>query len=198
MEVRGGHVRKARSGDGSTIAAPRPASLTAGSTLSRTRGAMEVPTPSRPQIAEPALADDGQQWADDGEQPADDSIDSDDREYKDNDCQSEGSEEEEDNENGENDEDILEPGADDEDLLADWGAQRPVEHEFLSSQPSIITITPGHSQTSRGRATYQERRTLAPIRGSQNRMPAFLCRLPAALNPLATPVLTQTQSDPTM
>ena len=29
-------------------------------------------------------------------------------------------------------------------------------------------------------------------------MPAFLSWLPAALNPLATPVLTQTQSDPRM
>ena len=86
-EVRGGHVRKSRSRDGSTIAAPRPVSLTAGSTVSRTRGAMEGPTPSRPQIAEPALADegqqladDGQQGADDGQQPADDSMDSDDGE----------------------------------------------------------------------------------------------------------------------
>jgi len=108
------------------------------------------------------------------------------------------SEEGEDNENGENDEDVLEPGADDEDLSADWGAQRPVENEFLSSQQSIITITSGHSQTSGGKASYQERRTLAPIRVSQNRTPAFLSGLPAALNPLATPVLTQTQSDPTM
>ena len=38
--------------------------------------------PSRPQIAEPALADDGQQLADDGHQSADDSIDSDDGEYE--------------------------------------------------------------------------------------------------------------------
>ena len=129
---------------------------------------MEGPTPSRPQIAEPALADDGQQladdgpqWADDGQQPADDSMDSDDGEYEDNDGQSEVSEEEEDNENGENDEDVLEP--DDEDLVADWGAQGPVENVFLSSQLSIITFTPGNSQTSGGRASYQERRTPAPI-----------------------------------
>ena len=203
--VRGGRVRKSRSGDRSTIAAPRPASLTAESTVSRTRGAMQGLTPSRPQIAEPApaddgqqLADDGQQLADDGHQSADDSIDSDDGEYEDNDGQSEVSEEEENGENGEDDEDVLEPGADDEDLSADWGAQRPVENEFLSSQPSIITITPGHTQTSGGRVSYQERRTPAPIRVSQNRTPAFLPRLPAALNPLATPVLTQTQSDPTM
>ena len=127
-------------------------------------------------------------------------MDSDDREYEDNNGQSEVSEEEEDKENGENDEDILEPGADDEDLSVDWGAQRPVENQFLSSQPSIITITPRNSQTSGGRASYQEWRTPAPIRLGvcQNRPPAFLCLLPAALNSLATPVLTQTQSDPTM
>jgi len=71
-EVRRGRVWKSRSGDGPTIAALRPVSLTAGSTVSRTRGAMEVPTPSQPQIAEPALADDGQQLADDGQQWADD------------------------------------------------------------------------------------------------------------------------------
>jgi len=108
------------------------------------------------------------------------------------------SEEEEDNENCKNDEDVLEQGADYEDLSADCGAQRPVENEFLSLQPSIITITPGHSQTSGGRASYQERRTLAPIRVSQNRTPAFLSRFPTALNPLATPVLTQTQAVPTI
>ena len=72
-------------------------------------------------------------------------MDSDDGEYEDNDSQSAVSEEEEDNEKGENDEDGLEPGADDEYLSADWGAQRPVENELLSSQPSIITITPGNS-----------------------------------------------------
>ena len=46
---------------------------------------MQGLTPLRPQIAEPALADDGQQLVDDGPQLADESIDSDDREYKDND-----------------------------------------------------------------------------------------------------------------
>ena len=166
---------------------------------------MEGPTPSGPQIAEPdlsdkwqQLADDEQQSAEDGLQPADDSMDSDDGKYEDNDGQSEVSEEEEDNEKGENDEDVLESGADDENLSADWGVQRPVENELLSSQPSIITITPGNSQTSSGRAGYQERRTPAPIRVSQNCTPAFLSRLPATLNPLATPVITQTQSHPTM
>ena len=108
------------------------------------------------------------------------------------------SEEEEDNENGENHQDVLEPAVDDEDRSVDWEAQRPVENVFLSSQPSIITITPGHSQTSGGRASYQEQRTSAPIQLSQNRTTAFLSRFPATLNLLATPVLTQTQSDSTM
>ena len=144
------------------------------------------------------MADDGQQWADDGHHLADDSMDSDSGEYEDIDGQSEVSEEEEDNENAENEENVLEPGADDEDLSADWRTQRPVENEFLSSQPSIITITPRNSQTSGGRASYQEQRTPTPIRVSHNRTPAFLSLLPGALNPLETAVLTETQSDPTM
>ena len=123
---------------------------------------------------------------------------SDDGEYEDNDGQSEVSEEEEDNETGENNKYVLEPGADDQDLSAEWGAQRPVEKDFLSPQPSTITITPGNSQTSGVRASYEEWKTPAAIRVSQNRTPAFLSRLPAALIPLATPVLTQTHADPTM
>ena len=92
---------------------------------------MEGPTPSGPQIAEPALADDEQQ-------PADDSMDSDDGEYEDNDGKSEVSEEEEngkDDEDDEDDENVVEMGADDEYLSAHWGARRPIGNEFLSSQP---------------------------------------------------------------
>ena len=138
------------------------------------------------------LADDGKQWADDGQQLADDSMASDDGEYEDNDGQSELSEEEENDENGVDKENVLKPGADNKNLVADWRALRPVENEFLSSQPSIIPITPGHTETSVGRESYQERRTPAPVRVSQHRPPAFLSWLPTALNPLATPVLTQT------
>ena len=110
-----------------------------------TAGAMEGPTPSRPQIAEFALADNRQQLADYGQQPAHESMDSEDGEYEDNDGESKVSEEEEngeDDENDKDDENVVELGADDKDLSADSGAQRPVRHEFLSSQPSIITITP--------------------------------------------------------
>ena len=62
------------------------------------------------------------QLADDGHQLEDDSIDSDDEKYEDNYCQSEVSEEEKNGENSEDDENVLEPGADDEYLSADWGA----------------------------------------------------------------------------
>ena len=72
---------------------------------------MEGPTPSKAQIAEHALADDGQQlanvgqhWADDWQRPAGGSMEADDAEYEDHDGQSEVSEEEKDNENGENNE----------------------------------------------------------------------------------------------
>ena len=109
---------------------------------------MEGPALTLPNIAEPALQDDGQQladdaqqWAKDGQQLADPSTDLYDGEYEDNDGQSEVREEEEDNENGENDEAVLEAGADNVDLSAHWVAQKPLENEFCSSQPSIITIT---------------------------------------------------------
>ena len=104
----------------------------------------------------------------------------------------------EEEENGENDEDVVEMGADVEDLSAHWGAQRPIGNEFLSSQPSILTITPRHTQASSRRISYLEWRTPPPIQASQNRdTPAILSRLPAAVNTLATPVLTQRQPDPT-
>ena len=169
---------------------------------------MQGLTPSRPQIPEPAppddrqqLADNGPQLAANGQQPADDSMDSDNGEYEDNDDQSEVSEEEENGKNDEDykdDEDVVELRADDEDLSADWEVQRPVVNEFLSSQPSIITITPGHIPTCGGRTSYYKRRTPAPIRVSQNRTPAFFSRLPTVWNPLATQVSTQTQLDSTM
>ena len=73
--VCGGRVRKSRFGDGSIIAAARPASLTVESTVSRTRGAMQGLTLSQPQIAVPTLANDGQRLADDRHHFADDSID---------------------------------------------------------------------------------------------------------------------------
>ena len=105
------------------------------------------------------------------------------------------SEEEENGENDENDEnyeEVVELGADNEDLSAHWKAQRPIGNEFLSSQPSILTITPRHTQASSRRISYPKRTTPAPIQASQNRdTPAILSCLPAAVNKMATPVLTQ-------
>ena len=103
-------------------------------------------------------------------------MDSDDGEYEDNYGQSEVSEEKEAKENGENDEDVSEPGADDEYPSAYYGEQRAVEDEFLSSQPSIITITPRNSQTPGWRASYQQQRTPVPTQVNQNCTPAFLSR----------------------
>ena len=187
------------------VIAPRMASLTAASTVSRTSGAMQGTTPSRLQIVEPDLADDGQQWADDGQQPAGDGKASDDEENENNDGQSEVSKEEENGENDEDDkddeddEDVVELGVDDEDLSAHWGTQGPIGNEFLSSQPSILTITPGYTQVSCRKISYPERRTLAPIQASQTRdMSAILSHLPAAVNTFATQVLTQRQPDSRM
>ena len=105
----------------------------------------------------------------------------------------------EDDDDDENDENVVEMGADDEDLSAHWGAQRPIGNEFPSSQPSILTITPGHTQASSRRISYLEWRTPAPIQASQNSdTPAILSRVPAAVNMFATPVLTQRQLDPRM
>ena len=91
-EVRGGRVTKSRSGDGSTLAPPRSAALTARSTVSRTSGGIQGPTPSLPQRAEPALADDRQQLADNGQQLADENMASVDGQNEDKDGQSEVSE----------------------------------------------------------------------------------------------------------
>jgi len=65
---------------------------------------------------------------------ADESLDSNDGEYEGNDGQSEESEESEENELGQHGDDMDHPSA--------WGAQRPIGREFLSSQRSILTITP--------------------------------------------------------
>ena len=169
-----------------------------GSTVTTTSGGIQGLTLSRSQIAEPALADyvqqladDGQQWVDDGPQPADDSMASDDGEHEDNDGPSEVSEEAETGENDENDENVVELGADDEYLSAHWVAQRPIGNEFLCSTPSILTITPGHTQASSRWISYTEWRTPTPILASQNcDTPAILCRLPAAVNSFATRVRT--------
>ena len=122
---------------------------------------------------------------------ANESLDSNDGEYEGNDGQSDESEEsEEENE-------LSQPG-DDTDLQSAWGAQRPVGREFLSSQHSILTITPGNTQSSSRRISYPGRRTHAPVPVSQNgytsAIPSYS---PTVLNPLVTPAITPSHPDPT-
>lgn len=142
------------------------------------------PASSRLQIPEP-IPDNPEQ----GQESAYDSIYSHDGEYEGNDGQSQESQESQ-------EENELEQDGDDEDLLADWGAQRPIGNEFRNSQPSILTITPGNTQSSSRMIAYPVRRTPAPVHVSQNRFAsAVLSRSPAVLNQLATPAITSSHSD---
>ena len=50
--------------------------------------------------------------------------------------------------NDNNDNNVVEVGADDAEQLAHWGPQRPFGNEIPSSQPSILRITPGHTEVS--------------------------------------------------
>jgi len=88
---------------------------------------------------------------------------------------------------------------DDIDHPSAWGAQRPIGCEFLSSQRSILTITPGNTQNASRRISYPGRRTSAQVRVSQNGCrSAIPSRLPTDFNPLAMPVITPSPPDPTV
>jgi len=123
---------------------------------------------------------------------ANESLDSNDGEYEGNDGQSEESEQSE-------QENELSHQGDDTDHQSAWGAQRPTGREFLSSQRSIPTITPGNTQSSSRRISYPGRRTPAPVPVSQN---GYTCAIPSCsptvLNLPATPAITPSHSDPTM
>lgn len=185
-EARRALVQRSQSRDRLTIIPSARESVTAGSNVSRRGNAVLGPASSRHEIPEP-VPDNLEQ----GLESADDSIDSRDGEYEGNDSQSEESQEsQEENELGQH--------GDDEDLSADWGAQRPIGHEFLNSQPSILTITPGNTQSSSRSISYPGRRAPAIVRVSQNRSTsAVLSRSPAVLNPLATPAITPSHSGAT-
>jgi len=80
-----------------------------------------------------------------------------------------------------------------------WAAQRPIEPKFLSSQPSILTIVPGTTQSSSRRISYPGWRMPAPVRVSQNGYTSAIpFRLPTVLDPLATLAITPSHPDPTM
>jgi len=122
----------------------------AGSARGRRWDAVREPASSRLQVLEPVLYNRQQVL-----QSADESLDSNDGEYEGNDGQSEESEEREENELGQHGDDTDHPLA--------WGAQRPIAHEFLSSQCSILTITPGNTQNSSRRISYRAWRTSAQL-----------------------------------
>ena len=195
-EVRSGRVWKSRSRDRLTIIptplAFRPSRSTASS------GTGLVLASSRLEVPEPILVD---SWR----PSADDSIDSQDGEYEDYNGQSEETEvdeveqeEEEEEEKEEKEEEELEQGEENENLSSGWGAQRSIWYGFHEPQPSILTVTPGHTQSSGQGIDYPRRRAPLPVCVSQNRFtPAIRSRPPTALCPLETPAITPSNSGPT-
>jgi len=186
-EVLRGRFRGSRSRDRLTIiTSPSVESLMAGSAVGSRRDAVREPASSRPHVPEPVLYNRQQVL-----ESADESLDSNDGEYEGNDGQSEESEESEENELGEHKDDMDHPSA--------WGAQRPIGRKFLSSQRSILTITPGNTQTSSRRICYPGRRTSAQVRVSQyGCTSAIPSRSPTDFKPLAMPVITPSHPYPTV
>jgi len=133
----------------------------------------EIPAPL-PDNREPVLDN----W-EQGLEPAGDSIDSDEGEYE---CQSQESQESQESQDGHKshksqEENKLEHHGDDEDPFADWGgAQRLMGHKVRNSQASILTITPGNTQSS-SRIGYPRRRTPPPVHISQNGSPSGVLSL---------------------
>ena len=128
-------------------------------------------------------------------QSADDSIDSQDGEYEDNDDQSEEETEVDEVE----EEKELEQYEENENLSSGWGVQRSIGYRFPELQSSILTITPGHTQSSGWVIDYPRQRAPVPVHVSQKRFTlATLSRPPTALNPLETPAITPSHSGPSM
>jgi len=97
----------------------------------------------------------------------------------------------------EDDEDKLEQHEENENLPSLWGAQKPIGYGLPESQPSILTITLRHTQSSR-EETYPSRVASVSVSISQNLfIPMILFRSPNVLNRLETPAITPSHSDPT-
>jgi len=169
------------------IPSPSVESVTAGSAVGRRRdGVLELAS-SQLEVPESVLNHRQQVL-----ESANESLDSNDREYEGNDGQSEESEESE-------EENELTQHGDDTDHQSAWGAQSPIRREFLSSQCSILTITPGNTQSCSRRMSYPGRRIPAPVRVSQNGYTSAIpSRWPTVSNLLATPAITPSHPDPTM
>jgi len=205
-EVRSGHVRKYRSRDRLTIIPTSLASRQSGFTESRGTGL--VLGLLRLDIPEPILVDTGRL-------SAHDRIDSQDGEYEDYNGQSEKTEvdeveEEEEEEKKEEEEEKekekkeeeeeeeLEQGEENENLSSGWRAPRSIWYGLGEPQPSIHTVTPGHTQSSGRGIDYTRRRAPVPVRVSPNRFTSVICTgLPTGLGPLETPAITPSNSGPT-
>jgi len=78
-----------------------------------------------------------------------------------------------------------------------WEAQKSIGCEFLSSQRSMLTITPWNTQSSSRRISYPRRRRSAQVQVSQT---GFTSDIPphtlTYLNPLAMPMITPSHQDP--
>jgi len=78
-----------------------------------------------------------------------------------------------------------------------WGAQKSIGCEFLSSQRSMLTITPGNTQNSSRRMCYPKPRRSAHVQVSQT---GCTSAIPPGtltdLNPLAMPMITPRHQDP--
>ena len=129
---------------------PRVESVMVGSAVGRRRDTVREPASLPLHVPEPVLYNRQQVL-----ESADQSLDSNEAAYEGNDGQSEESEESEGNELGPHGEDMDNPSV--------WGVQGPIGLEFLSSQLSILTISPGNSQNSSRRISYPGRRTFAPV-----------------------------------
>ena len=107
--------------------------------------------------------------------------------------------EDEDNEDvdNENKEDELEH-EENENHSSGRRAQKPIGYGFPELQPSILTITPGHTRGSR-EETYPSQGAPVSVSISQNRLtPRILSCSSTILNLLETPAKIPSHSDPTM
>jgi len=169
------------------IPSPSVESVTAGSAVGRrSDGVLELAS-SRLEVPEPVLNHRQQVL-----ESANESLDSNNGKSEGNDRQSEESEESE-------QENELSQHGDDTDHQSAWGAQRLIGHKFLSSQHSILTITPGNTLSSSRRISYSGWRTPAPVPVSQNGYTSPIpSRSTPVLNLLATPAITPSYPHPTI
>ena len=191
-----GHVKKSKSKERLTIIPAPSASGISGATESGGGGAVLVPGSSQRKVSELALT---YSWW----HVADDSTDSQDGEYVNDHSQSEedkdkeGEDEENEDMDDEDDKDKLKQHEENANLLSGWVAQKPIRYGYPESQPFILTITLGHTQSS-SEETYPSQGAPVSVSISQKCFtPRILSCSPTVLNRPETPAITPSQSDPT-